>query len=342
MKELMARRDRAQADLKALETGDKGQLSKTDPDARLLSKGDQTIAGYNVQSVVDDKHMLIVESEVVNRSDAGHLHAMAKATKELLEVEILQVLADVGYYSSADLKACEDDGIVAYVPPFEGNGILEKQGRFSRKDFSYDAAADTYRCPAGELLRPTKARFTNTSGRVEIRYSSRKAICDTCPLRARCLTPKSAQRIIGRWEHEGVLDRHRARMQGAGNLMRRRSAIVEHPFGTLKCRAGYRHFLLRGFDKVRGEWSLMALCYNFTRVLNILGFETFVAYMAAKTRAACKYVLAAVLRCIPLVLSTIWAHIASPLTGSRPAPAPVGSPRFLAQPRMVTPTVCEA
>ena len=69
-------------------------------------------------------------------------------------------------------------------------------------------------------------------------------------------------------------------MQSASELMRRRSAIVEHPFGTLKCRAGYRHFLVRGFNKVRGEWSLMALCYNFTRVLNILGFEGFVACMA--------------------------------------------------------------
>ena len=76
-------------------------------------------------------------------------------------------------------------------------------------------------------------------------------------------------------------------MQGAGELMRRRSSIVEHPFGTLKCRAGYRHFLVRGFSKVRGEWSLMALCYNFTRVLNILGFERFVAYMAAKALALC-------------------------------------------------------
>src|SRR5659263_140663 len=65
--------------------------------------------------------------------------------------------------------------------------------------------------------------------------------------------------------------------------MRRRSGIVEHPFGTLKCRAGYRHFLVRGFNKVRGEWSLMALCYNFTRVLNIIGFDRFVAYIAEKT-----------------------------------------------------------
>jgi len=275
VKKLMARRERAQADLKNLETSDKGQLSKTDPDARLLTKGDQTIAGYNVQSVVDDKHMLIVASDVVNRNDTGHLHKMAKAAKEVLDVETLQVAADTAYYTSEDLKACEDDGIKAYVPPQEGNGKLEKEGRFGRKDFSYDANVDAYRCPAGELLRPTQGRWKNTSGRVEIRYLGRKAACAACPLRAQCLAPKASYRSIARWEHEDVLERHRARMESeaAAKLMRRRSAIVEHPFGTLKCRAGYQHFLVRGFDKVRGEWSLMALCYNFTRALNILGLD---------------------------------------------------------------------
>jgi hypothetical protein len=64
-------------------------------------------------------------------------------------------------------------------------------------------------------------------------------------------------------------------------------------FGTLKCRAGYRHFLVRGFNKVRGEWSLMALCYNFTRVLNILGFERFVTALA-KALLSRQNVLAAV------------------------------------------------
>jgi transposase len=310
VKKLMARRERAEADLKELETSDKGQLSKTDPDARLLSKGDQTIAGYNVQNVVDDKHMLIVEGEVVNTSDAGHLHAMAKAARDTLEAESLQALADAGYYNSEDLKACEDDGIVAYVPLQEGNGKLEKQGRFSRKDFSYDATADAYRCPASELLRPTEARFKNTSGRVEIRYLSRKAICDTCKLRAHCLAPNSAQRVIGRWEHEDVIDRHRARMRSdkADELMVRRFAMVEHPFGTLKCRAGYRHFLVRGFDKVRGEWSLMALCYNFTRVINILGLERFVA-LVAKVILWRKNVAPAAVDVLQRALEPLWTQI---------------------------------
>src|SRR5947209_20438501 len=232
--------------------------------------------------------MLIVASDVVNRNDTGHLHEMAKAAKEVLDVETLQAAADTAYYNSEDLKACEDDGIVAYVPLHEGNGKLEKEGRVSRKDFSYDASADAYRCPAGELLRPTEGRWKNASGRVEIRYLGRKAACAACPLRAQCLAPKASYRSIARWEHEDVLERHRTRMESdeAAKLMRRRSAIVEHPFGTLKCRAGYRHFLVRGFDKVRGEWSLMALCYNFTRVLNIIGFDNFTAYLVRMAKQA--------------------------------------------------------
>jgi hypothetical protein len=86
---------------------------------------------------------------------------------------------------------------------------------------------------------------------------------------------------VYRWEHQDVVDRHRSRMAQAqaDTMMQRRAALAEHPFGTLKCRAGYRHFLVRGFAKVRGEWSLMALCYNFTRALNIIGFDGFVAYI---------------------------------------------------------------
>ena len=321
---LMAKRSRAQDDLDRLEESGETQLSLTDPDARLLVKNGQGIAGYNVQAAVDDKHNLIIAGDVVNdSSDVGQLHAMAKAAKDVLEAETLQALADEGYYSSTELKACEDDDIKAYVPVPEGNGRLEKAGRFSLKNFSHDPAADAYRCPAGELLRPMEGRWTNASGRVEIRYASRKATCDACQLRARCLSPKARYRTIGRWEHEDVLERHRARMQGARELMRRRSGIVEHPFGTIKCRAGYRHFLVRGFNKVRGEWSLMALCYNFTRVLNILGFERFLACMATALAMRSHALAVALDRVLP-ILSAFWTRLGSRLDVNHLRPAVLG------------------
>jgi transposase len=285
---LMAKRARMQADVARLDESGETQLSQTDADARLLSKRGQTVAGYNVQIAVDDKHALIVASQVVNDgNDTGQLHKMAKAAKEELGAETLTALADSGYYNGSALKACEEDGIVAYVPQAMRTARLEAQGRISHEAFVYDAEADVYRCPAGQLLRPTDGRKINTGGRIEIRYMSRRSDCGACALRLRCLSAKTPTRTVYRWEHEDVLERHRARMKEAGAQMRRRAELAEHPFGTLKCRAGYRHFLVRGFEKVRGEWSLMALCYNFCRVLNIIGLDALIAYLAKRTAQSC-------------------------------------------------------
>ena len=280
---LMEKRAKVQADLARLEASGETQLSRTDEDARLLSKRGHTIAGYNVQIAVDDKHKLIVASEVVNDgNDSGQLHKMAKAAKEELAAETLTALADTGYYNGHALKACEEDGIVAYVPQAKRTARLEAQGRMSHEEFVYDPEANVYRCPAGQLLTPTDGRKINSGGRIEIRYVSRKSDCDACALRSRCLSAKTPRRTVYRWEHEAVLERHRARMKDAEARMRRRAELAEHPFGTLKCRAGHRHFLVRGFDRVRGEWSLMALCYNFSRALTIVGIDDLINYFAKR------------------------------------------------------------
>jgi transposase len=42
----------------------------------------------------------------------------------------------------------------------------------------------------------------------------------------------------------------------------RRKAIVEPVFGQIKQARGFRQFLLRGIEKVRGEWSLVCLTHN--------------------------------------------------------------------------------
>jgi len=121
------------------------------------------------------------------------------------------------------------------------------------------------------------------SGKMAIRYASRRSVCRACPLRERCLAKKGARREIERWQHEAVIERHRARLsRDGGDMMRRRKALAEHPFGTLKCRAGYRRFLVRGLAKVRGEWNLMALGYNFGRVLRIFGFDRWLALLVQR------------------------------------------------------------
>ena len=108
------------------------------------------VAGYNVQIAVDDKHKLIAASEVVNDgNDTGQLYDMAKAAKDELGVETLTALADTGYYNGDTLKACEENGIVAYVPQAKRTARLEAQDRISHEAFAYDAEANVYRCPAG-------------------------------------------------------------------------------------------------------------------------------------------------------------------------------------------------
>jgi transposase len=295
---LRQRRAAVATDLATLAESGDGQISRTDPDARLLAKHGQIVAGYNVQIAVDGKHKLIVASAVVNEgNDTGQLAAMAEAAKAAVGAEALSVVADAGYYNGATLKACEDAAITAYVPLPDRRQRLKAQGRFSVEDFPYDTAADVYRCPAGAELRPMRGQKRQASGKMAIRYATRRSVCRNCPLRGRCLAGKRERREIERWTDEAVIERHRARMRRTGeDMMRRRKALAEHPFGTLKCRAGYRHFLVRGFDKVRGEWSLMALCYNFSRVLRIIGLGPWLARLAQRATTALNRLVVALSR----------------------------------------------
>lgn len=50
---------------------------------------------------------------------------------------------------------------------------------------------------------------------------------------------------------------------------RLRQQTVEPVFGIMKHALGFRQFLLRGHDKVTGEWQLLALAYNCKRLHNM-------------------------------------------------------------------------
>ena len=46
----------------------------------------------------------------------------------------------------------------------------------------------------------------------------------------------------------------------------RRKVIVEPVFGQIKEGRGFRRFLLRGLNKMRGEWSLVCLTHNLLKL----------------------------------------------------------------------------
>ncbi len=111
---------------------------------------------------------------------------------------------------------------------------------------------------------PKKTR--NTKDRLYL-YSS--AACSGCRLKEQCTTGK--QRWVSRHFDEDVLNEVADRTEANPLMMRRRKAMVEHPFGTLKRRMDGGRFLVRGLQKVKAEMALAVTAYNLTRAINILG-----------------------------------------------------------------------
>ena len=92
------------------------QRNFTDPDSHILKGADGWIQGYNCQAAVDSDHQVIVAIGVSNQpSDAVHLLPMLERiqanTGELPDA----LIADAGYCSTANLEACEEKGLNAYI-----------------------------------------------------------------------------------------------------------------------------------------------------------------------------------------------------------------------------------
>jgi len=262
LREEMARLKKLE--VRMLEAPDK-QLSLTDPDARSMNSRGSGVVGYNVQSVVDAKHHLIVAHDVVNAgTDRNQLSQMAKQAKEVLGTKMLTVVADKGYYSGDELRECERSGIVAYVsrPKTSPN---KAKGLFDRDRFKYIKQDDEYECPAGERL--TYRTTMKDRHKTIRRYWS--SACRSCVIKAQCTNGK--ERRVSRWVHESVLDRAAKRLRRNPEVMNARRSLVEHPFGTMKSWTSSNHFLTKRLSGVSTETSLQILAYNMKRAINLVG-----------------------------------------------------------------------
>jgi hypothetical protein len=199
---------------------------------------------------------------------------MAKQAKAVLQTEVLEAVADRGYFSSPELLACHQAGITVTLPKPLTSGA-KSEGRFGKQDFVYLPEEDAYRCPAGERL---PYRYTNEeAGKTMRRYWTNA--CQNCSLKSQCTT--GPERRITRWEHEHLIDAVQQRLDANPLAMRLRRETVEHPFGTMKARMGATHFLTKTLAKVTAEMALSVLAYNLTRVMNIVGTKSLMAAIVA-------------------------------------------------------------
>ena len=286
---LEERKERYSELLEGLEQSGESQVSLTDPDSRSTARKSKSGVGYNAQIAVDGKHMLIVAQDVTNEiNDTQQLSRMAIEAKEAVGADELKAVADTGYYNGPEIKACEDNDIEAYVSK-RPTSKSASRGLFGKDQFTYDPETDSYHCPAGEVLtRGCVFRKSNKGpGREHWMVEYGTAACKSCELRAQCTNKKKGRRTIRRWVDEDVLERMEKRVAENPELMKKRKAIVEHLFGTMKFWNDQSHFLVRGLEKVKAEFSLMALAYNIKRAVKILGVPKLME--ALQMRAALRF-----------------------------------------------------
>jgi transposase len=245
-----------------------GQVSLTDADARKMRTGQgEWVVGYNVQAAVESETHLIVHHEVTKEgNDREQLAGMAEQVQGVLGAGGLEVVADAGYSNASAAAQCEAAGITTYVP--REHGVNGRGEFFDKREFVYEEADDTYRCPGGEVLS-----FRGQSAEGQRSYRSRA--CGGCALKARCTS--GAYRTVTRHVHEGALEAMDARARENPAVMRQRKATVEHVFGTLKGILDGGRLLTRGLQSVGAEMALAVLAYNLRRMINLKGVNWMVA-----------------------------------------------------------------
>jgi len=257
-----------------LKTTGEEQVSLTDPDSRsVVFQRNSVQVGYNVQASIDSKNKLLVEYETGDVNDTHALAQMAIATKELLQVEQMDVLADKGYHTGGELMECEKENITTYVSPKAPS--TKDNGLYPVSSFVYNPKEDTYTCPAGETLTTTNVWYShsNPGNKPPLRFRRyTTTACKSCTRRDKCTKQKLNGRSIDRSEYAESMERNNARVMANPNYYRQRQQLAEHPFGTLKRQRGFIFTLMRGKEKVLGEVGLEFIGYNLTRSASILGF----------------------------------------------------------------------
>ena len=155
----------------------------------------------------------------------------------------------------------------------QGRHKPDRSEAFTLKDFKYDEAQDSYRCPKGATLK-LNARRDKIGGTYFRRYRAQEQDCTGCPFRSKCLEGPNTKRkhlaVACEGEQESF---HRAMMKKIDTEEGRRKyghrlAIVEPVYANLRIHKRLDRFTLRGKIKVNIQWLLYCMVHNIEKVVN--------------------------------------------------------------------------
>ena len=272
-------KDRVQEVLRGFEGSNRRHVNQTDPDCALMKSVQGSHAAYNVQLVVDDQQGLLLQADAVEQAtDVNQFARQIEAANALLQTPCETACADAGYADTTELEKIDSQGIRVIVPS-QRQALKEPEEPFSKSHFAYDPEQDVYSCPEGHRLR-----YESTEKRTGKRHYviTAAAICQACRHYGTCTKARKGRKII-RLSNEEVKLRLEAQYEEAASqaVYERRKARAEHPFGHIKRNLKVDAFLLRGLEGARAEISVLASCFNVSRLIGILGVHGFIEKLRA-------------------------------------------------------------
>jgi hypothetical protein len=268
---------------KQLKESGEPQISISDPESRqIATRNNITEVAYNVQTTVDAKHNIPIDYKVTNENDSKAMGNMVQRTKSILRTNEFTVLYDKGFHTGSELKTAQDLGVETIVAiPGVPSTSQAPNPLFNYEFFIYKKEDDTYTCPQGQMLRTNGSWYKErtSSGSIIWFKQYKTRACKHCQFRSECTRSKKG-RLIQRSEYAEYYERNRINTLEKEHLYKRRQAIVEHPYGTLKRQWGFSYILTKkGIKRASADVGFMFIAYNLRRIGNILTMNVLKEYL---------------------------------------------------------------
>ena len=147
---------------------------------------------------------------------------------------------------------------------------------YNVEKFTYDHLSDSYTCPQGNTLKSNQKWYTSPNYRFK-QYKTKA--CQNCLARLECSLAKNGK-IIQRSEYQEAVEWNKENIRANPKLYKRRQALVEHPFGTMKRQWGFDHIMTKKTKaRASADVGFIFIVYNLKRIINIIGKKKLMAYL---------------------------------------------------------------